>query len=205
MEFQYGVAWSVTVTPVPLTLVPPSSVPKIPLVDAVAFTWASKLADVQVFKLFVMITTPVNSKTTLVDISSIPAEYHESRDVFSNTCANTLPAHQSYNLKIELEEGTTPLFSLIYLLSPYKLQTLCEFIDKHLAYVFIRPLCSLCGAPVLFIKKKDGSFWLCVDFWGLNKIMKKDHYLISLTVLARLNSSSKSISSVKMPQYCKLI
>jgi len=36
------------------------------------------------------------------------------------------------------------------------------------------------GALVLFVKKKDGSLWLCVDFHGLNRIMKKDRYLLSL-------------------------
>ena len=41
---------------------------------------------------------------------------------------------------------------------------------------FIHPSCSLGGAPVLFIRKKDGSLHLCIDFRGLNKIMKKDHY-----------------------------
>ena len=41
---------------------------------------------------------------------------------------------------------------------------------------FIRPSCSPGGAPVLFVRKKDGSLRLCVDFRGLNKITKKDHY-----------------------------
>ena len=36
------------------------------------------------------------------------------------------------------------------------------------------------GVLVLFIKKKDGSLWLCIDFRGLNKITKKDRYLLSL-------------------------
>ena len=45
---------------------------------------------------------------------------------------------------------------------------------------FIRPSRSPCGAPVLFVKKKDGSLRLCVDFRGLNKITKKDRYPIPL-------------------------
>ena len=43
------------------------------------------------------------------------------RDVFSKTHVDTLPTHELYVLKIELEGGATPLFSLIYLLSLYKL------------------------------------------------------------------------------------
>ena len=55
-------------------------------------------------------------------------------------------------------------------------RTLREFIDEHLANGLICPTRSPSGAPVLFIKKKDGSLWLCVDFRGLNKITKKDRY-----------------------------
>ena len=111
-------------------------------------------------------------------MSSVPAEYHEFRDVFSKAHADTLPTHQPYDLRIDLEVGATPPFGPIHSLSPYKLRTLSEFIDEHLAYGFIHPSRFPCGAPVLFIKKKDGSLWLCVDFRGLNKIMKKDCYLL---------------------------
>ena len=45
---------------------------------------------------------------------------------------------------------------------------------------FIRPTLSLHGALVLFIKKKDGSLCLCVDFRGLNHISKKDCYPLLL-------------------------
>ena len=45
---------------------------------------------------------------------------------------------------------------------------------------FIQPTSSLHGAPVLFVKKKDGSLRLCVDFRGLNRISKKDRYPLPL-------------------------
>ena len=45
---------------------------------------------------------------------------------------------------------------------------------------FIRPTLSPHGAPVLFVKKKDGSLRLCVDFCGLNRISKKDRYPLPL-------------------------
>ena len=41
---------------------------------------------------------------------------------------------------------------------------------------FICPSCFPGRAPVLFVCKKDGSLHLCIDFCGLNKITKKDHY-----------------------------
>ena len=111
-------------------------------------------------------------------MSNIPLKYHEFRDVFSKSRANTLPTHQPYDLKIKLEDGAIPPFGLIYSLSLHELQTLREFIDKHLANGLICPTRSLSGALLLFIKKKDGSLRLCVDFGGLNKITKKDQYLL---------------------------
>ena len=65
---------------------------------------------------------------------------------------------------------------LPYSLSQSELQTLREFIDEHLRIGFICLTTSPHGAPVLFIRKKDGSLRLCVDFRGLNKISKKDRY-----------------------------
>nr|GFC82010.1 putative reverse transcriptase domain-containing protein [Tanacetum cinerariifolium] len=44
---------------------------------------------------------------------------------------------------------------------------------------FIRPSSSPWRAPILFIKKKDGSFWMCIDYWELNKLMVKNRYPLS--------------------------
>jgi len=53
-----------------------------------------------------------------VDLSCIPEEYHKFADVFSKAKADTLAPHQPYDLKINLEEGSTPPFGLIYSMSP---------------------------------------------------------------------------------------
>ena len=70
-----------------------------------------------------------------------------------------------------------------YSLSSSELGSLHEFLDKHLTMGFICPSSSAHAAPVLFVRKKDGSLCLCIDFQGLNKITKKDrsHSLTSLT------------------------
>ena len=98
------------------------------------------MADVQVFKLFVSTVDPRDLDTTLVDMSNVPLEYHKFHDVFSKSHANTLPTHQPYKLKIQLEDGAIPLFGPIYSLSPHELQTLREFIDKRLANGLICPM-----------------------------------------------------------------
>ena len=64
-----------------------------------AFGWASHLADMQVFKLFISTVDPRDLDTTPVDMSNILPEYHEFRNIFSKSCANTLLTHQPYDLK----------------------------------------------------------------------------------------------------------
>jgi hypothetical protein len=134
-----------------------SATPRISLLNAAAFARATKLADMQTFKLFISVTTLVNSETTPVNLTNVPTEYHDLTNVFSKKRADTLPAHQPYDLKIKLEDGATPPFSPIYSLSQFELRTLRDFIDEHIANGFIRPTRSPSGALVLFIKKKDGS------------------------------------------------
>jgi len=65
-------------------------------------------------------------------------------------------------------------------LSQFEQETLKQFIDENLTNGFICSMSSPYGAPVLFVKKKDGSLRLCVDFRSLNKITKKDRYPLSL-------------------------
>src|SRR5882672_6267352 len=66
----------------------------------------------------------------------------------------------------------------IYPLSGTELGLLHKFLDDMLGKGFIRLSQSPAGAPVLFAKKKDGTLRLCVDFRNLNKLTRKDRYLI---------------------------
>ena len=104
------------------------------------------------------------------NLSAIPEEYHDFTDVFSKSNASVLPPHREFDLKIKLEEGATPLPGRLYSLSPFELNTLWEFIDENLSTGFIRPTSSSLAAPVLFVRKKDSSLRLCVNYWGLNKL-----------------------------------
>src|ERR1700726_2997654 len=78
-------------------------------------------------------------------------------------------------------EGAEPPPGAVYSLSQSELCKLREFLDEHLCIGFIRPSHSPHGAPVLFVQKKNSNLHLCVDFHGLNKVTKKDRYLLPLT------------------------
>ena len=159
---------------------PSSELPSVSFVNAVAYARAARLPGSVSLQLNLAQPTAHASQLEEIDMSSVPEEYHDFRDVFSQVKADTLPPHRSYNLKIELEEGASPLLGRMYSISPLEQQALCEFIEENICSKFIRPSASAHGTPILFVKKKDGSLCLCVDYRGLNKITKKDCYPLLL-------------------------
>jgi len=97
-----------------------------------------------------------------------------------------LSQHRPYDCPINLEKGTQPPFKPIYNLSQKELAMLREYIDENLAKNFIQYSRSPANAPILFVKKKDGSLRICVDYWGLKKVTIKNQYPL-LLVLGLLN------------------
>ena len=165
----------------------PTSAPKIniSLVDVATYSKVCDPPGTQEFCLYLISNgisayTSSTSDSPLVDMSNVLEEYHDFMDVFNKAKANTLAQHRPYNLKINLKGDSVPLFGQIYSMSQAELQTLQEFLDDHITAGFIRPSQSPHGAPDLFVKKKDGSLHLCVNFHRLNKITKKDHYPLPL-------------------------
>ncbi|GJT94701.1 putative reverse transcriptase domain-containing protein [Tanacetum coccineum] len=65
-----------------------------------------------------------------------------------------------------------------YRLAPFEMKELSDQLQEHSEKGFIRPSSSPWGAPVLFVKKKDGSFRMCIDYQQLNKLTVKNHYLL---------------------------
>ena len=125
------------------------------------------------------------------DLSNVSSEYHKFTNVFSKTKAEVLSSHCPYDLKINLKEGAQPLVGPIYFLSALEQEALKEFIEENLNTCFIQPTSSSHGAPVLFVKKKDSSLCLCVNFCGLNYISKKDCYPL-LLIFNLLDSPRKA-------------
>ena len=61
-------------------------------------------------------------------------------------------------------------------MAPAELKELKDQLQELLDSGFIRPSTSPWGAPVLFVKKKDGSFRLCIDYRQFNKATVKNRY-----------------------------
>src|SRR5258705_3556301 len=123
----------------------------------------------------------IPSQATAADtLDSIPAKYCDFCNVFSEEKAGTLAPHRPYDLQINIKEGAKPIHGPIYSLSPPELTALREFLKEHTRSGFIRPSKSPWGSPILFIKKKDSSLRLCVDFRTLNRVTEKDCYPLPL-------------------------
>ncbi|MBW0484147.1 hypothetical protein O181_023862 [Austropuccinia psidii MF-1] len=105
----------------------------------------------------------------------VPSVYHHYLDVFSKVKAEKLPPHQACEQHIKLE-GSLPPVGVIYPLSKQESDTLRAYISDNVEKGFIRPSSSSTGAPVHFVKKKDGGLRLCVDYHKLNAFTRKKKY-----------------------------
>ncbi|SOV07143.1 uncharacterized protein UDID_18780 [Ustilago sp. UG-2017a] len=172
----------------------PSASLDIDVIDAIAFDQSLQsdcltsgtLYPSPVQSQHLLATTTTSADTTMAlaydaglpDI--IPQEYHQYLDVFSRVQADKLPPHRTYDHQIPLEEGKSPPFGPIYSLSEHELKTLREYLEENLAKGFISPSNSPAASPILFVKKKDGSLRLCVDYRGLNRITIRNRYPLPL-------------------------
>ena len=121
----------------------------------------------------------------------VPKQYSDFVDVFDKALLDELPPHRSYDCAIELEPGKQPPFGPIYPLSEPEAAALRQFLDENLPKGFISESSSPAGAPVLFVRKKDGSLRMCVDYRGLNTVTVRNRYPLPLInqLLDRLRSA----------------
>nr|GFA58689.1 retrotransposon protein, putative, Ty3-gypsy subclass [Tanacetum cinerariifolium] len=88
----------------------------------------------------------------------------------------SLPLARPVELQTDLIPGAAPIARAPYRLAPSKMKELSEQLQELSDKGFIRPSSSPWGAPVLFVKKKDGSFRMCIDYRELNKLTVKNRY-----------------------------
>ncbi|GKF80208.1 hypothetical protein Tco_0238810 [Tanacetum coccineum] len=89
-----------------------------------------------------------------------------------------IPPTRQVEFQIDLIPGAAPIARAPYRLAPSEMKELSDQLQELSEKGFIRPSSSPWGAPVLFVKKKDGSFWMCIDYRVLNKLKLKNHYPI---------------------------
>src|SRR6202030_1879737 len=148
-----------------------SNPPPVSIVGAHAFARLCNQPGVQLFTMSFSDIDPqsieISSAAALLassaesELNLIPKEYRDLTELFSQREADKLPPHCPYDHRIPLKPGTTPPFGTIYSMSPTELEVLCKYIEDNLQKGFIRHSQSPYGAPILVVKKADGSLRLC--------------------------------------------
>nr|GEX64947.1 putative reverse transcriptase domain-containing protein [Tanacetum cinerariifolium] len=90
-----------------------------------------------------------------------------------------LPLTRQVVFQIDLIPGAAPVARAPYRLAPPEMKELSKQLKELSDKGFISPTSSPWGAPVLFVKKKDGSFRMCIDYQELNKLTVKNRYPLS--------------------------
>jgi hypothetical protein len=99
----------------------------------------------------------------------------EFKDVFPNELLG-LPPERELDFTIELKPGVEPISKTLYRMTASELCELKMKLKELLDLGLIRPSVSPWVAPVIFVKKKDGSLRLCIDYRDLNRVIVKNRY-----------------------------
>ena len=116
----------------------------------------------------------VDTSKSEVKLEDVPI-VNEFPDIFPADLPG-LPPDRDTEFTIELIPGTTPISISPYRMAPLELKKLKTQLQELLEKGFIQPSVSPWGAPVLFVKKKDGTLRLCIDYRQLNKVTVKNKY-----------------------------
>jgi len=98
----------------------------------------------------------------------------EYEDIFQDIPG--LPPRREVEFCIELQPGTVPISRAPYRMGPAELRELLAQLEELQVQGLVRPSHSPWGAPVLFVKKKDDTLRMCIDYRGLNKVTIRNRY-----------------------------
>lgn len=125
--------------------------------------------EAQIFVLFASLQ--VDNNLVSMDLPVVC----EFQDVFPEDVSDLPPEHE-VEFTIDLVPGTSPVSMDPYRMSASELVELKKQLEELLEKRFVRPSVSPWGAPVLLVKKKEGTMRLCVDYRQLNKVTIKNRY-----------------------------
>ncbi|QRW18196.1 Retrotransposable element Tf2 protein [Rhizoctonia solani] len=109
-------------------------------------------------------------------LADLPPQYHEFARVFGEEEFKVLPPHREYDIAIGLIPDAKLSPGPIYGMTNAESKALKKHIDEELVTGKIRPSTSSASAPVMFVKKADGSLRLVVDYRKLNDVTHKNVY-----------------------------
>ncbi|KAI3804330.1 hypothetical protein L1987_25790 [Smallanthus sonchifolius] len=118
-----------------------------------------------------LVTVTTDTKKKIEDVPVVA----EFSDVFPDELPG-IPLKREVEFRINLVPRTTPIAKAPYRLASTEMAELKKQLDELLEKGFVRPSSSPWGAPVLFVKKKDVSMRMCIDYRELNKITIKNRY-----------------------------
>jgi len=121
------------------------------------------------------IENDLNQKT--IRVSTM---YKDFIEVFNERNCNILPLYREYDCEIKLNDNSNLFYDPIYPLTEAERDELKKYIKENLEKGFIKKSKSPAGAPVLLVKKKDGSLRLCVDYRKLNEMTIRNSYPLPL-------------------------
>ncbi|KAJ9541044.1 hypothetical protein OSB04_027550 [Centaurea solstitialis] len=113
-------------------------------------------------------------KEVCLKLEDIPV-VNEFLEVFPDELPG-VPPEREVEFTIDLVPGAAPISKAPYRMAPAEMKELKEQLEDLLSRGFIRPSVSPWGAPVLFVKKKDGSMRLCIDYRELNRVTIRNKY-----------------------------
>ena len=109
-----------------------------------------------------------------MQLAKVPV-VNEFFDVFPEDLPG-LPSDREIEFEIELAPGTEPISIASYRMAPAELKELKVQMEELLSKGFVKTSTLPWGAPVLFVKKKDRSLRLCINYRQLNKVTIRNQY-----------------------------
>jgi hypothetical protein len=143
------------------------------------------------------IATPSVYHTTAQNLEDIPVAC-EFPKVFPDDLPG-MPPDRDIEFTIELQPSTTPISRWPYKMTPKELPKLKIQLNELLDKGFIRPSSSPWGCMALFVKRKDHSLRLFVDYWPLNTVTIKNKYpLPRINILFDQLTGAKVFSKIDL-------
>jgi hypothetical protein len=147
-----------------------------PLLSALNFVSVAAEPDTTVFLTQVRTSTAGPNRSIDLPDSVRPIIQDEFPDVFPAELPHGLPPDRGDSMRIETDPTADPPVRPVIRLSIAELDELKKQLTDLLNKGFISPSTSPYGAPVLFVKKKEGTLRMCVDYRGLNRSTKKNRH-----------------------------